>query len=205
MTDGEIQRQQEKHLLTLGELAERLVPDIWREFAKFAAILPKGDFLQPGSSLSLLNKQHQRICNAIIKAVLDGQYQLQVLQPPGSTNAEWKILSSAIASSLNPASLFLLESQVTMRDGSAIKVWAKDLSIGQYRSGKAGRPTGKKYYMEEFQKRVRNGQIADTITKEAEYLHQWLMEHHPEVPPIKRKSIAEAIRKEYNEAKSSCP
>jgi hypothetical protein len=72
-----------------------------------------------------------------------------------------------------------------------------------YRSGMPGRPTSIALVEEEFERRKRAGELAPSLTKEAEYLRDWLVKTHPAAPSMTDKTIGNRLRSDYRAASNA--
>ena len=69
------------------------------------------------------------------------------------------------------------------------------------RSGLPGRPTSKHLVEQEFERRIKAGEVAPSLQAEATYLKDWLEKNHPDAPSSGLSAIQNNIRERYNEAK----
>lgn len=74
-----------------------------------------------------------------------------------------------------------------------------------YRSGVPGRPTSAHLIGPEMQRRATERQLAESLSKEAEYLCVWLSKTHPSAAPMSKKTIQNAFRKIYRDAQNQGP
>jgi len=82
-------------------------------------------------------------------------------------------------------------------------VVAQRAAIDRSRSGAPGRPTSIQLVRLEFQRRVANGELEGSVTREAEHLSCWLATRHPGEPQLKPKSIKNNISAEYRAARGA--
>jgi hypothetical protein len=73
-----------------------------------------------------------------------------------------------------------------------------------YKSGFAGRPSLKDYFIQEMERRASEGEMRNSLNKEAEALREWAKEAHPNfIPTPKISTIKNGIRERHRELKSS--
>jgi hypothetical protein len=88
-------------------------------------------------------------------------------------------------------SVLLASSSANIANGSSLD-----------RTGAAGRPTSMHLIEREMRSRAANGHLALTLSEETEILSQWLSDAHPDMPPVKPKSMGNSLRGIYNDLKS---
>ncbi|NJM31504.1 MAG: hypothetical protein HC855_16730 [Rhizobiales bacterium] len=71
------------------------------------------------------------------------------------------------------------------------------------KAGVPGRPSSAHLVLEEFRRRVSDGELGDVLKIEATILAEWLARTHPKAPPIKGKTVEGVIRAEFNAWKTS--
>ena len=79
----------------------------------------------------------------------------------------------------------------------------QDPAPDPYRTGLPGKPTIKHLMLAEFSKRVEKGTFELKLEDEAEALCNWAKNKHPKAPRPKPPSVRNAIRDEYQKAKSA--
>ena len=67
------------------------------------------------------------------------------------------------------------------------------------RSGLPGKPTSKHLYLQKLDARIKTGEVASSLEREAAFLKDWLKETHPEAPSSGLSAIKNNIRKRYNQ------
>lgn len=76
------------------------------------------------------------------------------------------------------------------------------LQSHQTNTGSPGRPPkGKSYYFAEFSRRLKADEWDETLSKESRYLRKWFIINHPLKALPSLKTIENAIRDKFNEAK----
>ena len=70
-------------------------------------------------------------------------------------------------------------------------------------TGAPGRPSSMHLIKPEFQRRVENGTIEESLNKESKALVAWLTTTHPTMPPLTPKTVANNLREEYRTATQS--
>ena len=70
-----------------------------------------------------------------------------------------------------------------------------------YTTGVAGKPSSKHLVQAEMRRRATLGHLQPTISQEAETLSRWLVDAHPEAPPMTVKTIRNRLAAEYRELK----
>jgi hypothetical protein len=66
-------------------------------------------------------------------------------------------------------------------------------------TGAPGRPSSMYLVEAHFKARCEGGEIAASLTREAEILAQWLSKSHPDKPPLREKTICNRLRSAYRE------
>jgi hypothetical protein len=86
------------------------------------------------------------------------------------------------------------------------RFWPLDEAAGvgyPLRSGAPGRPTSMHLVQAEFDARCARGEVAASLTKEAEDLAEWLKRAHPSAPPVTPKTIQNNLRGAFRQYKDA--
>jgi hypothetical protein len=103
-------------------------------------------------------------------------------------------------SSESPSLIHILVFQpggMPLEDGESPSLSEPD----SYRTGAPGRPTIAHLIITEFNRRISEGQISNTLRAEAEELEEWARETHPNAPTPSEKTIQNQIRILYKQAR----
>ncbi len=73
------------------------------------------------------------------------------------------------------------------------------------RSGAPGRPSVMHFIEEEFDRRVDEGQMEDTLSEQARVLSKWLRSAHPDFPRVTPKTIENRLRASFRRARLTMP
>jgi hypothetical protein len=71
-----------------------------------------------------------------------------------------------------------------------------------YRTGFAGRPSGRWLIETEMKRRAENGDLKSTLSAEAKELISWNVETHPYGPPMKEGALKNSLRDQYRKLKA---
>ncbi len=84
-----------------------------------------------------------------------------------------------------------------------LTVWSgkvdKDAPI--FSTGAPGRPTSRHLVASELKRRAADQQLEASLAAEAQYLADWLAVAHPDAPPMRQKSVENALRSDYKSLK----
>lgn len=73
--------------------------------------------------------------------------------------------------------------------------------LARYRTGAPGRPGSGHLIEEEFERRAASRAIEPTLSEQGRVLVDWLQETHPQVHPIKPRTVENMIRASYHRAR----